>query len=49
MGCPVNNISKATFRGTARPTATPGVVQNKPTLTLQIQGKYHFKSAKEEM
>ena len=35
MGCPVNIISKATLRGTARPTATPGVVQNSPTWTLQ--------------
>ena len=41
MGCPVNIISSATLRGTARPTATPGVVQNNPTWTLQedIRGK----------
>ena len=34
IGCPVNNISMATFLGTARPTATAGVEQNRPTLTL---------------
>lgn len=35
MGWPVNNISIATFLGTALPTATAGVEQNKPTFTLQ--------------
>ena len=35
IGCPVNSISMATFRGTALPTATAGVEQNSPTLTLQ--------------
>jgi len=31
---PVNNISNATFLGTARASATPGVEQKRPILTL---------------
>lgn len=34
IGCPVNNMSKATFLGTALATATPGVEQNNPMFTL---------------
>ena len=35
IGLPVNNISNATFLGTARAKATPGVEQNNPMLTLK--------------
>jgi len=35
MISPVNNISKASFRGTDRAKATAGVEQNKPMLTLK--------------
>jgi len=35
MGNPVNNISMATFLGTALANATPGVEQNRPIFTLQ--------------
>lgn len=37
IGLPVNNISNATFLGTARAKATPGVEQNNPMLTLKSE------------
>ena len=39
IGWPVNNISMATFLGTALPTATAGVEQNSPTFTLKYTKK----------
>ena len=37
IGLPVNNISNATFLGTARAKATPGVEQNNPMLTIESE------------
>lgn len=39
MGSPVNNICRAIFLGTALATATPGVEQNRPLLTLKAENK----------
>lgn len=42
IGWPVNSISMATFLGTALPTATAGVEQNRPTLTLKPKSLQYF-------